>query len=119
LSTQIPVRVLTSYLDTKHQQELSGLDYAFSAYAITNLNESLQPYMSREWALAPFEPATLDLPGIGSENLTTSTKLYGIDLDCDVIPLRLPTDWGYYWNDLTNVPSVGISWKVFLVVSMQ
>lgn len=73
-----------SYLSLQDQKTTLTGSYAQSVYNIAWLNESLQPFMSRQGMLAPFslaqEPETIEM----SETWTAPTRFYSVDVDCEV-----------------------------------
>jgi hypothetical protein len=86
-----------------------GLTFAYSAYAIIFLNESIPPYMTKDYSLIPFEPEVLDAHNTSTyQTVTSRTTLYTLDLSCDDIP-ELPANvtsnnWSYWGeNSRCNV----------------
>ncbi|KAF7185679.1 hypothetical protein HII31_13020 [Pseudocercospora fuligena] len=76
----------TAYLSLKEQGNLTA-DYAQSVYNIAWLNESLPPFMTKEYALAPFASADR-LPSEGlNVSMMGNTTLYSVDIACEAATL--------------------------------
>lgn len=78
-----PEKVLASsgYTPASQQGNLTSI-YAQSVYNIAWLNESLPPFMTREYVLGAFGPNTNKSEGGSVANFTGSTNLYGVDISC-------------------------------------
>jgi hypothetical protein len=57
--------------------------YAQSTYGIVALNETLPPYMARNYTLAPFKPRHDQAHELSHGTYTAPTTMYFVDLDCD------------------------------------
>src|SRR5690242_14424916 len=67
------------------ERQMAGLSmrYAQSTYGIATLNETLPPYMARNFTLAPFEPSGPDFDTDGSQGTWSGeTIMYSLDLYC-------------------------------------
>lgn len=84
----------TSYLSLQEQRSSLTAEYAQSVYNIIWLNETLPPFMSQQWMLAPFGL----LEPVGKvesiETWTAPTRLYSVDLKCEVDSGRLSSSNG-------------------------
>ncbi|KAH6639043.1 hypothetical protein C7974DRAFT_125364 [Boeremia exigua] len=73
----------TSYLPAQDQQANLNIRYAQSTYGIATLNETLPPYMARNYTLAPFRPTAHDVNVAGSQGTWFGeTIMYSLDLYC-------------------------------------
>src|SRR5262245_36696799 len=77
------MQVSTSLLPLDKQANLVSLNFTYSAYGIMYLNESLPPYMARDFILAPFRPSTGGSAGVNG-TWTARTRLYSVDMKCEV-----------------------------------
>lgn len=75
--------VSDSYLPAAHQDTGLSLRFAQSVYGIVTLNEVLPPYMSHTYALAPFEATNEEAGERRSQDWTSPTTLYSLDLKCE------------------------------------
>ena len=77
-----PMTTSTRFISA--QQQVTGLtpEFAYSAFGISWLNETLPPYMSREVALAPFAPKKPFQNALPLETWKANTIMYGSDLHC-------------------------------------
>lgn len=58
--------------------------YAQSAYGIITLNETLPPYMARNYTLAPFKPIAQTKPSNGQQGTWIGiTTMYFLELSCE------------------------------------
>lgn len=64
------------------------------------LNETLPPFMTPEYVLAPFGPANVSATSLKSGNWTASTSKYSVDVSCEVPIL---------WNQFTY-PMINSTW---------
>jgi hypothetical protein len=66
-------------------KQATGLTYRFSesTYGIVSLNETLPPYMARNYTLAPFKPREIQGSIVGQGTYTASTTMYTLDLECE------------------------------------
>ena len=71
----------TGYIPADKQNSTLGARYIHSSHGIIWLNETLPPYMSREYVLAPFQPQ--ESGPQSNETWTASTILYSVDLNCE------------------------------------
>jgi len=79
--TKESMMVSTAFMTVEQQQSKLTANYTYSVYGIMWLNESLPPFMTRQYVLAPFSaPEALST---GSEHYMASTKLYSLDVECD------------------------------------
>lgn len=85
LSSEAMFAQSTGYLPASEQNEDMDSQYIYSTHGIIWLNESLPPFMTRDYALAPFRPLEADVT-VNHENQTwtSSTTLYSLDIDCEV-----------------------------------
>ncbi|KAK4621941.1 hypothetical protein CLAFUW4_06852 [Fulvia fulva] len=90
------------YTPLGEQGNLSST-YAQSVYNIAWLNETLPPFMTKDYVLSPFAPFA-ELPGYASNaNYTGNTTLYSIDVSCeDAMPWNKTGIW--YYNTTTASP---------------
>jgi hypothetical protein len=58
------------------------LRYTQSTYGIVSLNETLPPFMSRNYTLVPFGPVHADDSGPEQGVYTAPTTMYTLDLEC-------------------------------------
>lgn len=73
----------TSYMPAEQQVAGLSMRYAQSTYGIATLNETLPPYMARNFTLAPFEPSGPDFDTDGSQGTWSGeTIIYSLDLYC-------------------------------------
>jgi hypothetical protein len=84
LSSESVFRESTGFIPASEQSDKVGGSYIYSAHGIIWLNETLPPYMTRDYALAPFElqdvDETLDK---GHRTWTSRTTLYSLDMECE------------------------------------
>jgi hypothetical protein len=69
------------FIHSSQQKDLMGIGYAQSVYGILNLNDTLQPFTTLDYALAPFTA-----PGLAdgqNSTWTVNTTLYSLDLQCE------------------------------------
>jgi hypothetical protein len=66
-------------------KQATGLTYRFaeSTYGIVSLNETLPPYMARNYTLAPFKPRENQSNLVGQGTYTAPTTMYTLDLYCE------------------------------------
>lgn len=67
------------------EKQALGLSFRFaqSTYGIVALNETLPPYMTHSYVLAPFEPRDSQDGVLGQGTYTGPTTLYTLDLACE------------------------------------
>ncbi|KAI9722979.1 MAG: hypothetical protein M1812_001428 [Candelaria pacifica] len=99
LTENIPLWTSNASVPKTPLSVTSDIDYLYSVFGISWLNETLPPFMTREYALAPFgttNPENLK----NEETWTATTQLYGMDLDCDTaIAEDSNTNKGYTYSD--------------------
>jgi hypothetical protein len=84
LSSNASFMQTTGFIPASQQSEKVNQRYIHSAHGIIWLNESLPPYMTRDYTLTPFQPQEAD-QGL-SENhqtWTSATTLYSLDMNCE------------------------------------
>jgi hypothetical protein len=90
-SSEVPFAVSTSFMPANQQTTNLTLRYSQSTYGIATLNETLPPYMARNYTLAPFRPSqSMGIDDIAIQGTwTTTTTMYSVDLYCEVSsPIR-------------------------------
>lgn len=105
----VPMLKSTSFGPLDQEEGSASAIYAQSAMNIIWLNETLQPFMTREFVLAPFGPKQT----VGSiemaEHWTAKTTLYSVDVSCERA-LRwsggLNSSWGCSWAGMVMAPRV-------------
>ncbi|EON63051.1 hypothetical protein W97_02278 [Coniosporium apollinis CBS 100218] len=81
-SFPVPMSRATRHLTLEQQETALTSTYVQSAFNIAWLNETLPPYMSRDYVLEPFGP--LEANRIeNSESWTAVTRLYSVDVACE------------------------------------
>jgi hypothetical protein len=83
-TTNTTFAVSTSSMPFEKQATSLTFRYMQSTYGIAALNETLPPYMTRNYTLAPFEPSVSthdDITGQGT--YTAPTTMYQLDLTCE------------------------------------
>jgi hypothetical protein len=78
--------VSTSNIPVEQQASNLTLRYSQSTYGIVSLNETLPPYMARNYTLAPFRKSTENMPEDipqGQGTWTAPTTMYSLDLYCE------------------------------------
>lgn len=90
----------TSFMPAENQLSQLSVRYAQSTYGIATLNETLPPYMARNFTLAPFKPSQHVLDTTGSQGTWTSeTTMYSLDMYCaPSFAIRDPTG---KWDTVT------------------
>ncbi|KAF2133280.1 hypothetical protein P153DRAFT_331890 [Dothidotthia symphoricarpi CBS 119687] len=71
------------FIHSTLQESTLTLSYTHSAYGILNLNETLPPFMTRNYTLAPFTTSTPSSPADDSGTWKANTTLYSMDLECE------------------------------------
>lgn len=83
-STNMTFAVSTYSMPFEKQATSLSFQYAQSTYGIVALNETLPPYMTRKYVLAPFKPSDIARNIFdGRGNYTAPTTLYQLDLTCE------------------------------------
>jgi hypothetical protein len=92
----------TAFVPASEQSNVISSRYINSAHGIIWLNETLPPYMTRDYALAPFAPKNKDPEEEErNETWTASTTLYSLDLHCEAPRLergQLSVTGDYVYN---------------------
>lgn len=86
-----PFALSTAFMPAEQQATNLTLRYAQSTYGIATLNETLPPFMARNYTLAPFKPAQINrgVAGADQGTWTTYTIMYSVDLHCEgTSPIR-------------------------------
>ncbi|KAE9980732.1 hypothetical protein BLS_007704 [Venturia inaequalis] len=87
----------TSYISLSQQAETLSAKSAQSVASIMWLNETLPPFMTAEYVLAPFAPADVSGNYPKSGNWTASTSKYSVDVNCEV-----PISWTQFTFPMIN-----------------
>jgi hypothetical protein len=89
--------------------------YAQSTYGIVSLNETLPPYMARNYTLAPFQPLDSQDDAIEQGSFTAPTTMYTLDLYCEDVSHKAnnSTRFNYVSSGGCNV-SVGLTGNLTL-----
>ncbi|KAF1834095.1 hypothetical protein BDW02DRAFT_589154 [Decorospora gaudefroyi] len=77
--------------------------YIHSAHGIIWLNETLPPYMTRDYALAPIKPQeTADVIALNS-TWSSDTMLYSLDMHCEIpiVKVEETRHWSDWESELT------------------
>jgi hypothetical protein len=83
-STNRTFAVSTYSMPFEKQATSLSFRYAQSTYGIAALNETLPPYMTRSYILAPFKPSDTTRNIFDSRgNYTAPTTMYRLDLTCE------------------------------------
>jgi hypothetical protein len=86
-TTNATFAISTSSVPVEEQARTLTLRYAQSTYGIATLNETLPPFMARNYTLRPFAPSSSDdgagENGLGQSTWTVSTTMYFLDLYCE------------------------------------
>lgn len=75
------------------------MGFALSAYGIVVLNETIPPYMARNYTLAPFRPSAIERQGpkdVETQEWTAPTTLYSLDMHCEP---AIQVDDSGTWNN--------------------
>ncbi|KZM28707.1 uncharacterized protein EKO05_0009920 [Ascochyta rabiei] len=84
LSSTIGFSHTTGFIPASEQSDKVDARYIHSAHGIIWLNETLPPYMTRDYTLTPFEPEIAELGRKGNHRTWTSTStLYSLDMNCE------------------------------------
>jgi hypothetical protein len=82
-TSNMTIAVSTASMPFENQLTGLSLRYAQSTYGIAALNETLPPYMGRNFTLAPFQPQYKDFDESGKGTFTAPTTMYTLDLVCE------------------------------------
>lgn len=93
--------VSSSGLLSDTQRGNLSVQSAYSTVSIMWLNETLQPFMTRDFFLAPFSPTTRDTASRRNETWTGTTQLFSVNVTCED-PL--------YYNTTDDVLVANSSW---------
>jgi hypothetical protein len=87
----------TNFVPAIEQKDVVSSRYIHSAHGIIWLNETLPPYMTRDYVLAPFKPQGMGLEQYGkNETWTANTTLYSLDVHCETPKLEQGApNWKY------------------------
>lgn len=100
----------TDYVPAREQNQTLTSRYIQSAHGIIWLNETLPPYMSREYALTPFQPQQ-PLKSQLNETWTAATTLFSVDLNCETPQQKIIKVIGNSPEEYFN-SSIGCEWPV-------
>lgn len=85
--------VSTGFLPTDKQRIEMTANFTRSAFGITWLNETLPPFTTPQYVLAPFNLETNSRDSLyTSENVTATTRLYSVDIHCKPATIFTPQD---------------------------
>lgn len=87
-TTNATFTLSTEFIPADKQGEVITTRYAHSVHGILWLNETLPPYMSLDYVIAPFQVNEADEPK-KLETWTAQTQLYSVDISCEVPKLDL------------------------------
>lgn len=105
LTSSMPFLSSTEYVPANKQEDVISSRYIHSAHGIIWLNETLPPYMSRDYALAPFVLADKELENVGkNQTWTAKTTLYSLDMGCEIPEVKFGPEI-IRWNGSTPVPT--------------
>ncbi|KAH7413801.1 hypothetical protein DE146DRAFT_7430 [Phaeosphaeria sp. MPI-PUGE-AT-0046c] len=82
-TSEMTFSVSTSFMGAEDQGKNLSMEYAQSTYGIVALNESLPPYMTRSYTLAPFTPQYEQDDNSTQGTYTAPTTMYTLDLECE------------------------------------
>ncbi|KAJ9639931.1 hypothetical protein H2201_007290 [Coniosporium apollinis] len=77
-----PMLVSTGFLPVDQQRETISADYTYSVFGIAWLNNTLPPFMTQEFMVAPFRPQKQAIEA-ASETWTGESLLYSLDMNCE------------------------------------
>ncbi|KAF1954142.1 hypothetical protein CC80DRAFT_128575 [Byssothecium circinans] len=104
VNTTTSFNISTHFMPADRQEKDLSMRFAQSTYGIATLNETLPPYMTRNYTLAPFLPSTPDANASSEAGeWTAPTTMYSLNLYCEPA-IALP-DFSSAWNS---------SWGCFL-----
>ncbi|KAF1918845.1 hypothetical protein BDU57DRAFT_511601 [Ampelomyces quisqualis] len=82
-TTNMTFAVSTSAIPYEKQAKELDVRYAQSVYGIVAANETLPPYMTRNYTLVPFKPRADDGSASERGTYTAPTIMYTLDLECE------------------------------------
>lgn len=82
-TSEMTFAVSTSFMGADEQGKNLSMEYAQSTYGIVALNETLPPYMTRSYTLAPFTPQYEQEDNSTQGAYTAPTTMYTLDLECE------------------------------------
>jgi len=80
------------------------------AYGIVALNETLPPFMARNYTLAPFKPRSEQVEEWVNNTYTAATTMYTLDLYCE----EAKSEWTYNGNSYEQTASNGCTFNLGL-----
>jgi hypothetical protein len=102
-ATNMTFEVSTFHLPVAQQASNLTLRYAQSTYGIVSLNETLPPYMARNYTLAPFRASetanSSDSATQSQGTWTADTTMYLLDLYCEDASHQAPTSNKFYTSN--------------------
>ncbi|KKY24866.1 hypothetical protein UCDDS831_g02206 [Diplodia seriata] len=82
-------------------------NFTYSAFGITWLNETLPPFMTPQYVLAPFKLENNNSAStFASENITATTRLYSVDINCEPATIFTPQNE----SEVEDFPSIAESY---------
>ncbi|QDS69130.1 hypothetical protein FKW77_010376 [Venturia effusa] len=94
---EMPCLRSSSHLSLSQQANTISAKSAQSVTSIMWLNETLQPFMTRDYMLAPFGPARKLNSSYQSGNWTGTTMKYSVDVNCEI-----PISWVLNGRSMVN-----------------
>ncbi|KAF1935402.1 hypothetical protein EJ02DRAFT_428471 [Clathrospora elynae] len=79
----------TNFMSATEQTANITGRYIHSTHGIIWLNETLPPYMTRDYVLAPFRPQESGTDVAASSTWSSDTMLYSLDMRCEVPTLKV------------------------------
>jgi hypothetical protein len=101
-NSTIPFTRSTSYTPLSQQKDSLSSQSAESVAAIMWLNETLPPFMTPDFVLAPFGPLETGFGNQTSELWTGFTQRYSVNISCEE-----PIPWN---NTVTGIMSINNTW---------
>lgn len=77
------------FMPASEQAESITGRYIHSAHGIIWLNETLPPFMTRDYVVAPFRPHVSGNSPMPDETWTADTTLYSVDMSCEVPTIKI------------------------------
>jgi len=96
MTEDTPMFQATTYDSLSTQGNLSAI-YAQSVYNILWLNETLPPFMTRDFVLSPFGPSVTGTREHSNLTHTSMTDLYSVDVECEA-----PITWNRSGSVVSN-----------------